>query len=93
MTSGAVLVVEDESLILLDVEQSLVEAGFEVIAVYTGDDAIAAFDRAGWSNSLGSITGRPQVELRSLNVRPKSHRRTQRSYSRNIRRSASLTRN
>ncbi|TPJ49591.1 response regulator [Mesorhizobium sp. B2-6-4] len=45
MTSGAVLVAEDESIILLDVEHSLVEAGFEVMAVYSGNDAIAAFDR------------------------------------------------
>ncbi|MDF3217284.1 response regulator [Mesorhizobium sp. M7A.F.Ca.CA.001.09.2.1] len=45
MNSGAVLVVEDESLILLDIEHSLREAGFEVIAVYKGDNAIATFDR------------------------------------------------
>ncbi|MEI9405700.1 response regulator [Mesorhizobium argentiipisi] len=29
----------------MDVEHSLEEAGFEVLAVYKGDDAMAAFDR------------------------------------------------
>lgn len=37
--------VEDESLILLDVENSLVEAGFEIISSHTGSGAIAAFNR------------------------------------------------
>ncbi|MBZ9701726.1 MULTISPECIES: hypothetical protein [unclassified Mesorhizobium] len=36
MTSGAVLVAEDESIILLDVEHSLIEAGFEVMASTAG---------------------------------------------------------
>jgi DNA-binding response OmpR family regulator len=45
MPSGSVLIVEDESIILLDIESSLREARFEVIAVYKGIDAIAAFDR------------------------------------------------
>lgn len=45
MNSGAVLVVEDESLVLLDIEHSLREAGFEVIAVDKGDNAIVTFDR------------------------------------------------
>ncbi|PBB88021.1 response regulator [Mesorhizobium sp. WSM3876] len=45
MVSGVILVVEDESIILLDVEHSLEEAGFKVIAAYRGGDAIRAFDR------------------------------------------------
>ncbi|PBB17450.1 response regulator [Mesorhizobium sp. WSM4313] len=44
MASGAVLLVEDESIILLDVEHSLTEAGFEVISAYKAVDAIAIFD-------------------------------------------------
>ncbi|ESW94600.1 hypothetical protein X762_32040 [Mesorhizobium sp. LSHC426A00] len=36
MPSGSVLIVEDESMILLDVENSLRQAGFEVIAVLKG---------------------------------------------------------
>ena len=40
----AVLVVEDEPLILLDVETALQEAGFEVIAVNDAEQALAAFD-------------------------------------------------
>lgn len=39
-----VLLVEDESLILLDVENSLKEAGFEVIGVMKGSAAVATFD-------------------------------------------------
>ncbi|WP_352595933.1 response regulator [Mesorhizobium sp. M0091] len=45
MPSGSVLIVEDESMILLDIENSLREAGFEVIAVLKGLEAIAIFDR------------------------------------------------
>ncbi|TPN99865.1 response regulator [Mesorhizobium sp. B1-1-5] len=44
MAPIVVLLVEDESIILLDIEYSLIEAGFEVIAVTGGVDAIAAFD-------------------------------------------------
>ncbi len=44
MSIGAVLVVEDEPLILLDVETALQEAGFEVIAVNDAEQALAAFD-------------------------------------------------
>ncbi|WP_353019569.1 response regulator [Mesorhizobium sp. M0999] len=45
MPLGSVLIVDDESMILLDVENSLREAGFEVIAVLKGLEAIATFDR------------------------------------------------
>lgn len=44
MDVGAVLVVEDEPLILLDVETALQEAGFEVVAVANAAQALAAFD-------------------------------------------------
>ena len=43
-TSGAVLVVEDETLILLDLESALEEAGFEVLAAASAEQVIAAFD-------------------------------------------------
>ena len=41
---GAILVVEDEPLILLDVETALQEAGFEVVTAHNAAEAIAAFD-------------------------------------------------
>lgn len=41
---GAILIVEDEPLILLDVETGLQEAGFEVVAAHNAAEAIAAFD-------------------------------------------------
>ena len=41
---GAILVVEDESLILLDVETGLQEVGFEVVTAPNAAKAIAAFD-------------------------------------------------
>ena len=44
MSVAAVLVVEDEPLILLDVETALQEAGFEVVAAQNAAQAIAAFD-------------------------------------------------
>ena len=44
MSVSAVLVVEDEPLILLDVETALQEAGFEVVAVKDAEQALAAFD-------------------------------------------------
>ena len=44
MSNGAVLVVEDEQLILLDVESALEEAGFEVVAAHNAAQALAAFD-------------------------------------------------
>ena len=44
MSNGAVLVVEDEQLILLDVESALEEAGFEVVAAHNAAEAMAAFD-------------------------------------------------
>jgi DNA-binding response OmpR family regulator len=43
-TSGAILVVEDETLILLDLESALEEAGFEVVAAANAEQAIVAFD-------------------------------------------------
>ena len=42
MSNGAVLVVEDEQLILLDVESALEQAGFEVVAAHNAAQAIAA---------------------------------------------------
>ena len=44
MNDGAVLIVEDEALILLDLEATLLEAGFQVVGVNTAAKAIAAFD-------------------------------------------------
>ena len=41
---GAILVVEDEPLILLDVETALQESGFEVVTAHNAAEAIAAFD-------------------------------------------------
>lgn len=46
MYVGAVLVVEDEPLILLDLETTLEEAGFEVASARDAAEAIAAFDAA-----------------------------------------------
>lgn len=46
MYVGAVLVVEDEPLILLDLESALEEAGFEVASAPDAAQAIAAFDAA-----------------------------------------------
>ena len=44
MMVGAILVVEDEPLILLDLETALQEAGFEVVTAHNAAEAIAAFD-------------------------------------------------
>ena len=44
MYVGAVLVVEDEPLILLDLESALEEAGFEVASARDAAEAITAFD-------------------------------------------------
>lgn len=44
MNGGVVLVVEDETIILLELESALEEAGFEVVGVGSADKAIAAFD-------------------------------------------------
>ena len=44
MNTGAILVVEDESMILLDIETALQEAGFEVVGARSGAEAIVAFD-------------------------------------------------
>lgn len=44
MSIGAVLVVEDETMILLDLESALEEAGFEVVGVGTAAQAMAVFD-------------------------------------------------
>ncbi|BCM20833.1 response regulator [Mesorhizobium sp. J8] len=44
MSNGAVLVVEDETMILLDLESALEEAGFEVVSAGNAADAMALFD-------------------------------------------------
>jgi two-component system, OmpR family, response regulator len=44
MNNGAVLVVEDEHLILLDVESALEEAGFDVVGAQNAAQAMAFFD-------------------------------------------------
>jgi two-component system OmpR family response regulator len=44
MNSNVVLVAEDEALVLLDIEVSLVEAGFEVVSARNGTQALSAFD-------------------------------------------------
>ena len=44
MMVGAILVVEDEPLILLDVETALQESGFEVVTALNAAKAVAAFD-------------------------------------------------
>lgn len=44
MSVSAVLVVEDEPLILLDLKSALSEAGFEVVPAQDAAQAIAAFD-------------------------------------------------
>lgn len=43
MTPLLVLLIEDEPLILIDVEQALVEAGFEVITATSGAEGIGQF--------------------------------------------------
>jgi DNA-binding NtrC family response regulator len=42
--AGPFIVTEDEALVLLDIEVSLVEAGFEVISARNGTQALSAFD-------------------------------------------------
>ncbi len=44
MSVGAILLVEDEALIRLDVETELEDEGFEVVSVFDAAQAIAAFD-------------------------------------------------
>lgn len=44
MAPTVVLLVEDEIMILMDIENSLVEAGFEVVATGRGAEAIRQFD-------------------------------------------------
>jgi len=44
LAESAVLVVEDETMILLDLESALEEAGFQVVGVGTAEEAIAAFN-------------------------------------------------
>jgi two-component system, OmpR family, response regulator len=46
MNDAAVLVVEDEPMILLDLESGLEEAGFRVVGVATAEAAIEAFEEA-----------------------------------------------
>lgn len=45
MSDGVVLIVEDETMILLDLESALEEAGFQVVGVRNAAEALAAFDR------------------------------------------------
>ncbi|KQU49927.1 transcriptional regulator [Bosea sp. Leaf344] len=44
MTTVSVLLVEDELLIRMDIESSLVEAGFDVVDAANGADAMRIFD-------------------------------------------------
>ncbi|MER9918664.1 MULTISPECIES: response regulator [unclassified Mesorhizobium] len=44
MSEGAVLIVEDETMILLDLESALEEAGFQVVGTRSAAEALAAFD-------------------------------------------------
>ncbi|ESY64437.1 response regulator [Mesorhizobium opportunistum] len=44
MSEGAVLIVEDETMILLDLESALEEAGFQVVGTRNPAEALAAFD-------------------------------------------------
>lgn len=44
MDPTVLLLVEDETLILVDVEAALVEAGFEVVSVSNAAQALASFD-------------------------------------------------
>lgn len=44
MSNRAVLVVEDETMILLDIESGLAEVGFEVVGLDSAAEAIKAFD-------------------------------------------------
>tara|TARA_R100000935_G_scaffold13666_1_gene27329 strand:+ start:11609 stop:11980 length:372 start_codon:yes stop_codon:yes gene_type:complete len=44
MKSKVILVIEDEALILLDIENALVEEGFEVVTANNGSRAIKTFD-------------------------------------------------
>lgn len=44
MKSKVILLIEDEPLILMDVEATLIEEGFEVVIATNGMSAIAAFD-------------------------------------------------
>lgn len=46
MDAPAILLVEDEAMILLDLEAGLEEAGFEVVGLKNAAEAIAAFDAA-----------------------------------------------
>ncbi len=55
MKSRVVLVIEDEPLILLDIEATLIEEGFEVITANNGSGAIKAFD-ADPSRIAGVVT-------------------------------------
>ncbi len=44
MKSRVILLVEDESLILMDIETALIEEGYEVVTANNGSRAIQAFD-------------------------------------------------
>ncbi|MCQ8872295.1 response regulator [Mesorhizobium sp. LMG17149] len=55
MNGVAVLVVEDEPMILLNLETGLEEAGFRVVGVTTAEAAIKAFDEVPFSSLLTDI--------------------------------------
>lgn len=57
MTSVSVLLVEDELLIRMDIESSLVDAGFDVVDAASGADAMRIFDErpAGFSALITDI--------------------------------------
>ena len=44
MGAPAVLVVEDEPMILVELESAVEEAGFEIVGLRNGEEAIAVFD-------------------------------------------------
>ncbi len=44
MKSRVILLIEDESLILMDIETALIDEGFEVVTANNGTRAIQAFD-------------------------------------------------
>jgi len=47
MTPTLLLLAEDEALILVDVKENLSDAGFEVVAVHDGRQALAELDKDG----------------------------------------------
>ncbi|MBB3395394.1 MULTISPECIES: response regulator [unclassified Rhizobium] len=55
METSVILLAEDETLLLLDFKQALIEAGFGVLAVSSGGEAIALLNAEG-SSIQGLIT-------------------------------------